>query len=183
MRPLIFPAAPSQPAPADRRARCVNPGIDRSFQRPQTGVSDGALGAIIARFQDDSRPGVIDLRQSSGPKFGDMKRPFVEKLELRITMRRVAEFFAALNALSEPDKGILFQEVVKCLREYMTDAAINPAVPTARPESFVEQCRALATIAPNDRIEHVLLKIADVHELELALKAEGQTIITDSDAA
>jgi len=114
-----------------------------------------------------------------------MKEPrgaFVENLELRITMRRIAEFFEAMNKLNEPDRGMLFQEIAKRLSEYMPDPPISLAAPTSRPESFVDRCRELATMAPNNRIEHVLLKIAHVHEIEVAVEAERRTI-TSGDAA
>ena len=110
-------------------------------------------------------------------------RPFVERLELRITMRRVAEFFKALSNLDEPDKGILCQEISKHLREYMPDAPVNLAALTVPPQSFVDRCRELATLAPNDRIQSILLKIADVYEVEVAVKASDNTAISSSDAA
>ena len=112
----------------------------------------------------------------------ESKRPFAEKLELRITMRRVAEFFEALSKLDEPDKGMLFSEITKNLREYMPDAPIiNPAAPTSPPKSFVDRCRELATLAPNDRIQNILLKIVDVYEVEAIVETVDNTITTSTD--
>jgi len=98
-------------------------------------------------------------------------RPFVEKLELRITMRRVAEFFEALSQLDGPDKAILFEEIVRNLREYMPNASVNLGAPTSPRQSFVDRCRELATVAPNDRIQNILLKIADVYQVETVVAA------------
>jgi hypothetical protein len=98
-------------------------------------------------------------------------------------MRRVAEFFEQLSKLDEPDKGTLFQEISKHLREYMPDAPVNLAAPTSPPHSFVDRCRDLATSAPNERIRDILLKIAYVYEVEASLAAADNTITTSSDAA
>jgi len=100
----------------------------------------------------------------------ERNRPFVERLELRITLRRVAEFFEALSKLDEPDKEILLEEIANNLREYMPGVPSILVPPTLPLQSFIDRCRDLATVAPNDRIRNILLRIADVYEIEAVVE-------------
>ena len=99
------------------------------------------------------------------------KRPFVENLELRITLRRVSEFFEAVSQLGEPDKGILLQEISRQLREHIPDEPVQPpAIKTVSSENFVDRCRELAEAAPNDRVRDILRKIALAFEVAAAVE-------------
>ena len=113
------------------------------------------------------------------------KRPFIANLELRITIRRIADVFEALDTLDKSDKEALIEEFAKHLREHMPNSLLNlVAMPsTPSPQSFSDRCRELAALAPNDRIQHILLKIAHVHEVEAALEAGNNPDTASSDAA
>jgi hypothetical protein len=111
----------------------------------------------------------------------ELKSPFVANLEVRITMRRIADFFDALSKIGEPDKEILLQEISRQMREHMPDAPIAAAAPKkSSPQSFADRCSELAESAPNDRVETILRRIALTFEVEAAIEAASSTDIPDA---
>jgi hypothetical protein len=95
------------------------------------------------------------------------RRPFRERVELRIAHHKVADVFETCSKFGEPDKRTLFEEISKRLLQHMPPARVGAALAaSASPSSFADRCLDLAAIAPNDKIRNVLLTIASICEAE-----------------
>ena len=90
-------------------------------------------------------------------------RPFRERLELRITQRRLRDFFDACDKLPEMDQRVLYEEIRTRVPGLLVEL---PAVGDVTPAKFSERCRELATTAPNDKVRNALLTIARICEAE-----------------
>ena len=96
---------------------------------------------------------------------------FKERLELRVTLSRLDAVFEACNRLPEVDKELLYEEIRKRVPVYAPQA-----IPEIRPETsvsteeapatFIDRCRELADIAPNDKVRNALLMIMRACEAE-----------------
>jgi hypothetical protein len=100
-------------------------------------------------------------------KTDDIPR-FREGLILRITLARIADVFNACRKLVDPDRQMAFDDIESRLRQFGSE----PTVESPAPIEFAERCRQLAESAPNDKIQNILLMIAQVSETEAESRKE-----------
>jgi len=99
--------------------------------------------------------------RSKVPEMADAPR-FSEKIILRFTLARIADLFNACEQLPESEKQAAYDEIKRRIEEIRP---IRTDYPDAT-ETFSERCRKLAVSAPNDKIQNILLMIAQVCETE-----------------
>ena len=95
---------------------------------------------------------------------------FREKLILRFTFARIADVFNACQQLPEPDKRAAYDEIKRRIKE-LSPARLDHSGAT---QSFAERCRELAALAPNDKIENILLMIAQICEAEVPSSSDSE---------
>jgi hypothetical protein len=96
-----------------------------------------------------------------------------ERLELRIALSRLDAVFEACNKLPEVEKELIYREIRKrVLRDApreIPEANAAAFVSTNRTAAaFIDRCRGLADIAPNDKIRNALFMIVRACEAEMA---------------
>src|ERR1700685_2691739 len=87
---------------------------------------------------------------------------FRERLILRITLARIADVFNACSKLVDPDRQMAFDDIESRLRQLGSEQTDESPAPI----EFAECCRQLAESAPNDKIQNILLMIAQVADTE-----------------
>jgi hypothetical protein len=85
---------------------------------------------------------------------------FRERLILRITLARIADVFNACSKLVDPDRQVAFDDIESRLRQLGSEQIDESPAPI----EFVKRCRQLAESAPNEKIQNILLMIAQVSE-------------------
>jgi hypothetical protein len=96
-----------------------------------------------------------------------------ERLELRIALSRLDAVFEACDKLPEVEKELIYKEIRKrALRDVpqkIPEANSATFVSTNQtPATFIDRCRGLADIAPNDKIRNALFMIVRACEAEMA---------------
>jgi hypothetical protein len=96
------------------------------------------------------------------------RRPFKERLGLRIAIRRLDSVFEICNELSELDRRTLFETMKERALQHLPppSSARLPDLDDIIPANFSDQCRELATHAPNIKIANALLTMAQIFEAE-----------------
>ena len=93
---------------------------------------------------------------------------FREGLILRITLARIADVFNACSKLVDSDRQVAFDDIEGRLRQLGSEQTDKPSAPI----DFAERCRQLAESAPNDKIQNILLMIAQVSETDAESRRE-----------
>jgi len=83
---------------------------------------------------------------------------FREGVILRFTLARIADLFNACDQLSEPEKQAAHDEIRRRLKDIHYGAT----------QDFAARCRELSALAPNRKIQNILLMIAQVCETDRA---------------
>jgi hypothetical protein len=101
-----------------------------------------------------------------------------EKLNLRITLSRLDAVFEACNKLPEIDKELIYGEIRKRVLQHAPQVTPESKPETAAPAdkvlaTFVDRCRELAEVAPNDKVRNAMLLIVRACEAEVAEAAES----------
>jgi hypothetical protein len=96
------------------------------------------------------------------------RRPFKERLGLRIALRRLDSLFEICNELPELDRQTLYETMNERALQHLPLPSITklPALDDIIPARFSDQCRELATHAPNYKIANALLNMAQIFEAE-----------------
>jgi hypothetical protein len=96
------------------------------------------------------------------------RRPFKERLRLRIALRRLDSVFEICNELSELDRQTLCETMNERALQHLAlpSNAKLPALDDVVPARFSDRCRELAAHAPNYKIANALLMMAQVFEAE-----------------
>jgi len=87
---------------------------------------------------------------------------FREGLILQITLARIADVFNACSKLVDPDRKVAFDDIESRLRKLVSEQTDKPPAPI----EFEKRCRQLAECCPNDKIQNILLMIAQVSETD-----------------
>jgi len=87
---------------------------------------------------------------------------FREGLILQITLARIADVFNACSKLVDPDRKVAFDDIESRLRKLVSEQTDKPPAPI----EFAKRCRQLAECSPNDKIQNILLMIAQVSETD-----------------
>jgi len=102
---------------------------------------------------------------------------FKERLNLRITLSRLDAVFEACNKLPEVDRELIYEEIRKRVLQHAPqvtpEGLPETAAPTDKaPGTFVDRCRELAEVAPNDKVRNAMLMIVRACEAEVAEAAD-----------
>src|SRR5262249_30776851 len=89
---------------------------------------------------------------------------FREGVILRFTLARIADLFNACEQLPEPERRAAYDEIKRRIDEIR----LIKTDPSGVTQNFAERCRDLADLAPNDKIQNILLMIAQVCETDRA---------------
>jgi hypothetical protein len=94
------------------------------------------------------------------------RRPFGERLGLRIALRRLDGVFEICNELSELDRQTLYETMQERALQHLTPPSHTklPALDNIIQASFSDRCRELAAHAPNYQIANALLSMAQIFE-------------------
>ena len=93
---------------------------------------------------------------------------FRERLILQITLARIADVFNACSKLVDPDRKMAFDDIESRLRQLGSEQTHGSPAPI----EFARCCRKLAESAPNEKIQNILLMIAQVSETEAESRKE-----------
>jgi len=102
-----------------------------------------------------------------------------DRLKLRIILGRLDAVFEACNRLPAVEKKLLYEEIRKRVPgDALPEPRPAPAASTGQmPATFIDRCRGLADIAPNDKVRSALLMIVRACEAE---KAEATSLYSQS---
>ena len=102
------------------------------------------------------------------------RRPFKERLGLRIALRRLDSVFEICNELSELDRQTLYETMNERALQHLPLPSHTklPALDDIIPDRFSDRCRELAGHAPNYKIANALLTMAEVFEAEADAASE-----------
>ena len=93
-----------------------------------------------------------------------------ERLKLRTVLSRLDAVFEACSRLPAIEKRLFYEEIRKRVPgDAPSEVHPPPSASTVQtPATFIERCRGLVDIAPNDKVRSALLMIVRACEAEMA---------------
>jgi hypothetical protein len=93
-----------------------------------------------------------------------------ERLKLRTALSKLDAVFEACSRLPAIEKGLIYEEIRKRVPGDAPPEVLPPpsATTVQTPATFIERCRGLADIAPNDKVRSALLMVVRACEAEMA---------------